>query len=94
MHKLTFNMINNKLLKEIEEYCLINNISDVNKEINRILKIGFNIVKYGNTPFGSFNVNEKPKEVNENIIQETEKPVIVNKNEEKIKKRIRIVKNE
>ena len=94
MHKLTFDMINNKLLKEIEEYCLINNISDINKEINRILRIGFNIVKYGDTPFTSFSVEEKPKIIEKESHQEVEKPLIVNEVEVKQKKRIRIVKNE
>lgn len=46
-------MIDKSLLEEIKEYCKINNIDNIKKEINKILKIGFNIIKYGNTPFSS-----------------------------------------
>ena len=44
-------MINDKLYQEIKEYCELNNIEDIDKEINRLLRIGFNIEKYGVSPF-------------------------------------------
>ena len=82
-------MINNKLLEEIKEYCELNNIEDIDKEINRLLRIGFNIEKYGVSPF-SFVQTEKMKEyIDENPIKEN-----INKVEETQKKKIRIIKNE
>lgn len=97
MHKLTFNMIDNKLYKEIEEYCNINNISDVKKEINKILKIGFNVVKYGVSPFSFINEKKLTEYVKENPLKENddikEEPVIETV-EKQPKKKIRIVKNE
>lgn len=81
-------MINNKLYQEIKEYCELNNIEDINKEINRLLRIGFNIEKYGVSPF-SFVQTEKMKEyIDENPIKENFKK------EETPKKKIRIIKNE
>lgn len=44
-------IINNKLLKEIEEYCLYNNITDIETEVNNILRIGFNVIRFGTSPF-------------------------------------------
>jgi len=35
------------LKKEIETYCKLNNISDINLFFNKILKQGFSIEKYG-----------------------------------------------
>lgn len=48
------------LYKEIEEYCIFNNIKDVNKELIFLLKNGFNYVKFGLSPFskGPFIVND------------------------------------
>ena len=48
---LSYVMINKRLLKEITEYCEYNDITDIEGEINRILKLGFSIVKYGTSPF-------------------------------------------
>ena len=82
-------MINNKLYQEIKEYCELNNIEDINKEINRLLRIGFNIEKYGTSPF-SFVPEHKVKEyIDENPVIEN-----INKVEEAPKKRIRIIKND
>ena len=81
-------MINDKLYQEIKEYCELNNIEDIDKEINRLLRIGFNIEKYGVSPF-SFVQPEKMKEyIDENPIKENIKK------EETPKKKIRIIKNE
>ena len=82
-------MINDKLYQEIKEYCELNNIEDIDKEINRLLRIGFNIEKYGTSPF-SFIPEHKVKEyIDENPIVEN-----INKVEELPKKRIRIIKND
>lgn len=43
-------MIQNKLLDEIKEFCQLNKIDDVDSFINKILRNGFNIEKYGNKP--------------------------------------------
>ena len=81
-------MINDKLYQEIKEYCELNNIEDIDKEINRLLRIGFNIEKYGVSPF-SFVQTEKMKEyIDENPIKENFKK------EKTPKKKIRIIKNE
>lgn len=54
-------MINNKLLKEIEEYCKYNNIDNIELEINRILRIGFNIIRFGVSPFKPYEEESKEK---------------------------------
>lgn len=41
--------IDNKLYDEIKEYCKLNNLK-VNEFINKIIRTGFNIEKYGNCP--------------------------------------------
>ena len=82
-------MINDKLYQEIKEYCELNNIEDINKEINRLLRIGFNIEKYGTSPFSFIPENKVKEYINENPVIEN-----VNKVEEAPKKKIRIIKNE
>lgn len=47
--------INEKLLCDIINYCELNNITDKNEFINKIIKKGFNIEKYGDKP----SVNKK-----------------------------------
>lgn len=82
-------MIDEKLYKEIKEYCILNNIENVEKEINRLLKIGFNYEKYGNSPFYKKQNNE------ENDIEVVEERVEKQEEiKEKPKKRIRIIKND
>lgn len=80
-------MINNKLLQEIEEYCKINNINDIKKEINKMLRIGFNFEKYGDVNFYRQTIKEKVQEKEEEV-QEVKEAI-----QEKPKKRIRIIKN-
>lgn len=43
--------IKSKLLKEITAYCELNNIKDIEAEVNRLLLNGFNIERYGLSPF-------------------------------------------
>ncbi|MBR6516970.1 MAG: hypothetical protein IKT40_09070 [Bacilli bacterium] len=73
-------MINNKLLKEIEEYCKFNNIEDINSEINKILRIGFNVVRFGVSPFKRF---EEPIEE----VKEETKPIEIKTSENVVKKK-------
>lgn len=82
-------MIDEKLYKEIKEYCILNNIENVEKEINRLLKIGFNYEKYGNSPFyKKQNIEENDIEVVEERVEKQEEI------KEKPKKRVRIIKND
>lgn len=39
--------IDSKLLKEITSYCKLNNIEDIDGLINKMLKVGFDIEKFG-----------------------------------------------
>ena len=55
-----------KIKKEIEDYCNLNDINDVDKFILDIIKTGFNIEKYGNAPFIQEIVVEK-EDLNEKI---------------------------
>lgn len=42
--------ISKKLQSEIQDYCKINKIEDIDKFLEKILRNGFNIAKYGNAP--------------------------------------------
>lgn len=45
-------LINDTLLKEIQEYCNLNE-EDVNKTINKALRDGFTTLKFGPTPMSA-----------------------------------------
>lgn len=79
-------MIDKKLYKEIEEYCILNNIENVENEINRLLRMGFNYEKYGNSPFYE---KQNIQENNMEVIEKQKKEI-----KEKPKKIIRIIKND
>lgn len=71
-------MLNKDLLKEIEQYCKDNNIDDVDGLVNTMLKRGFTIEKFGETPSkvkGETEVVEVVKEVIKEV--EVEVPVEV-----------------
>jgi hypothetical protein len=44
-------MLKQTLIEEIKEYCQLNKIDDVDIFINKILRQGFNIEKFGSVPF-------------------------------------------
>ena len=44
-------MIDNELYLEIVQYCQLNDITNIEKEINSMLRKGFSIVKYSSSPF-------------------------------------------
>jgi DNA repair exonuclease SbcCD ATPase subunit len=67
-------MINGDLVKQIEEYCELNNIPDTNKYINQLLRDGFNVAKYGSGPFTS---QPQEKIVEKEVIKTVEVPVEV-----------------
>lgn len=62
-----------ELYKEIVEYCKFNNIETINKEIISLLKKGFNLVKYGSSPF-IFNQTQSVQ-----TIETKEKEIDINK---------------
>lgn len=70
----------------IVEYCDFNNHSNYEEEIIRLLKIGFNVDKFGATPFSKFNVNKHTEEDTLSN-KETQKEVIV-KIEDEVKSEI------
>lgn len=43
--------INENLLNDIKEYCILNNIEDVDAQIEQFIQIGFTVSKYGTSPF-------------------------------------------
>lgn len=48
-----------KIKQEIENYCKLNGINDVESIINECLRIGFNIMKYGVSPQDNFRKENK-----------------------------------
>lgn len=81
-----------KVMKEFETFCSCNGIEDVEKEFLAVFTLGFNVRKYGVTPFKSL----EPLKTKDTIAQ----PNITNKKnntqekqqEEKPKKRVKIIK--
>lgn len=93
-------MIKEKLYNDILNYCKINNIEDIDTEINNILQIGFNVVRFGMTPFNNvpIMVSESPKEVVKRTRKKKEelvKPTIIEDVivENKPQKKTKIIKN-
>ena len=78
-------MISNKLQKEIEAYCKLNEIEDVDGLINKMLKQGFTVEKYGELPASP------PKE---KIVGVNQYKVNIKIEEEKIIEEIIIIKAE
>jgi len=82
-------MLKKELLKEIKEYCKENNIEDVNALVNEMLKRGFTIEKFGETPVtakGKTETVEVVKEVIKEVIKEVPVEVIKEVPVEKIVK--------
>lgn len=73
-------MINRELLKEITEYCDVNELP-LEDTINNALKKGFTIEKYGATPL-SAKKDTKPVEVIKTVEKVVEKIVEVSNDEE------------
>lgn len=99
--------ISKKLYQEIEDYCLFNDIKDINKEITHMLEKGFRITQYGNSPFkDKISIQLKPlvEEEKDNEIKKIDTVKMVQENvmeslppikkEEKKKKGITIIKND
>ena len=62
-----------QIKSEIEEYCRINDIKDIETFIVENIKVGFNVEKYGNAPFVQEIVVEKEVPV------ETIKEIVIEK---------------
>ena len=80
-----------KLYEEIKEYCEYNNLEDITKEIVSYIQSGFNLVKYGNSPFIP-QIKTKIKE-QQQALQEEYDNVFKGKCEKNQKKGITIIKN-
>lgn len=50
--------MDNKLIKEITEFCHLNNIEDVEGQINACLRKGFDILKYGTSPIDNYKIEK------------------------------------
>ena len=96
--------INKKLLKDIIQYCNLNEIENIEEEINKYIQIGFNVIRFGTAPFQEYQeevVIKKQKTVKnkkEEIFSEKTEDIkeeILQESEEEIKpkKKIRIIKN-
>lgn len=67
-------MIEVKIYEEISQYCEFNDITDIDSFINKMVKVGFNIEKYGNKP-----IVNKNKIINFEKNSIEDKPQIINK---------------
>jgi len=88
MNQKNYLILDNEFIK----YCELNNIEDSQKFAEQVFKKGFNIVKYGEVPFG-FTSGEKiiEKEVIKEVIKEVPVDRIVEKPIEVIKEVIKEV---
>ena len=50
--------MDDKLIKEITEFCYLNDIEDVEKQINACLRKGFDILKYGTSPIDNYKIEK------------------------------------
>jgi len=66
-----------KIKSEIEKFCKLNKIKDVDKFIIKTLQTGFNVGKYGNAPWKLEVEKEVPVEVIKEVVIEKEVPVEV-----------------
>lgn len=90
-------MIKSSIMLEINEYCSVNNIKDIDKLINKMLLRGFTIEKYGETPKKSQIIPEKIEIIKEvEVIKEVEKIVNITDDEEinKLTERIDLLEKE
>lgn len=88
--------IPDKLMNALVEFCNLNEVEDKEKEIIDILILGFNVKKYGTTPFktntssSSIIKKEEPTKVETKKIENNVTEEI--KTEEKPRKKVKIVK--
>jgi hypothetical protein len=75
-----------KLQDEIWDYCRLNEIPNIDEFTNKMVGNGFNIEKYGNSPFGS--ETPEPEIIEKEVIKEIIKEVPV---EKIVEKRVEVV---
>lgn len=96
--------INKKLLKDITQYCNLNEIENIEEEINKYIQIGFNVIRFGTAPFQEYQeevvikkqkiVKNKKEEIISEKIENIKEEILQESEEEiKPKKKIRIIKN-
>lgn len=96
--------INKKLLKDITQYCNLNEIENIEEEINKYIQIGFNVIRFGTAPFQEYQeevvikkqktVKNKKEEIFSEKIEDIKEEILQESEEEiKPKKKIRIIKN-
>jgi hypothetical protein len=65
--------------KDFVDYCTLNKIEDIEKYAKDVFNRGFNLVKYGNSPFGSFTATPTstplPKEKITEVIEKTNEKI-------------------
>ena len=97
-------MIEEKILNDIKEYCSYNNIDDIKTEVNRLLLIGFNVMRFGTSPFKKYDENEIVKKEKKKTIKKEKVTQVVEENIKdednktevpvvEVKKKVRIIKN-
>lgn len=74
-------MLDKILLGQIEEFCRLNNIQDVDKVVNRCLMDGFNILKYGLDPIDNKNIELGLKNNLNEFYEKHQKPAGVTKHQ-------------
>lgn len=96
--------INKKLLKDITQYCNLNDIENIEEEINKYIQIGFNVIRFGTAPFQEYQeevvikkqktVKNKKEEISSEKTEDIKEEILQESEEEiKPKKKIRIIKN-
>lgn len=65
-------MISESILNEIKQYCTLNKIDNIDMFVNKLIKQGLIIEKYGATPAGKVVEKEIIKEVPVEVIKEVE----------------------
>jgi hypothetical protein len=81
-----------KMYDDIKEYCLYNNIKNVNQQITFLLELGFNFFRYGTSPFD----NQIPFQIQEDVKEKHDKEISSNvevQEKKEKKKGITIIKN-
>lgn len=94
-----------KIKEEIEKYCKLNFINNIDDFINDCLTIGFNVKKYGYSPQNNFNIEQnvisKIKNNNEDKIPIVDKTIKeeenidksnIDKKAVKVNKKVKIIK--
>ena len=94
--------INTEIYNIIEEYCKLNGYENIEEQINSWLMQGFNIERYGDTPFTNYGKSktveqEQPIEGKKEVVSETVENIEPKEEIEQkprvTKRKVRIIKN-